>query len=80
MQDLAIIVGMMFLAMVITGPLSVWLAVRHCAFASLFMAAAALMFGLHWFIHISTPVRFIGLVTAILGIFAIWYSVRLDRW
>lgn len=80
MQDLAIIVGVMFLAVLTTGPLSVWLALRHYELASLFMAATALMFGIHWFINVSTAVRFLGLLTAILGFFAIWYSVRLDRW
>lgn len=80
MQDLAIIVGLMFLAMLITGPLSVWLAVQKYELGSLFMAAVALMFGIHWFINMSTSVRFIGLATALLGVFAIWYSVRLTRW
>jgi len=80
MQDLAVIVGLMFLAMLITGPLSLWLAFRHYELTSLFVAASALMFGIHWFINVSTSVRFLGLLTALLGVFAIWYSVRLDRW
>lgn len=80
MHDVVLIVGLMFLAMVITAPLAVWLAVRNYSLASLFMAAAALMFGIHWFINISTAVRFIGLIAAILGVFAVWYSMRLARW
>lgn len=80
MYDLAIIVGLMFLAMLITGPLSVWLAVQRYELGSLFVAAAALMFGIHWFISVPTAVRFVGLVAALLGVYAIWYSVRLTRW
>lgn len=80
MKDLAIIVGLMFLAVLTTGPLAIWLAVQHHEFASLFVAAAALMFGIHWFINVSTAIRFLGLLTALLGVFAIWYSVRLNRW
>lgn len=79
MQDLVIIVGLMFLAVLISGPLSVWLAVRDYSLASLFVAATALMFGIHWFINVSTSARFFGLATAILGVVAIWYSVRLPR-
>ena len=80
MRDLALIVGAVFLAVITTGPLSVWLALRHYELASLFMAATALMFGIHWFINVSTSVRFLGLAAALLGVYAIWYSVRLNRW
>lgn len=80
MQDLAIIVGLMLLAVLSTGPLALWLAVQRYEFASLFVAAAALMFGIHWFIHVSTSIRFLGILTALLGVVAIWYSVRLTRW
>lgn len=76
MQDLAIIVGVMLLAVLISGPLSIWLAVRHYSLASLFVAAVALMFGINWFINVSTSIRFLGLLTALLGVAAIWYSVR----
>lgn len=80
MYDLALIVGMLFLAVLVSGPLSVWLAVRDYSVASLFAAATALMFGIHWFINVATSVRFFGLATALLGVYAIWYSVRLNRW
>lgn len=79
MRDLAIIVGLMFLGVLTTGPLSIWLAVKRYELASLFMAALALMFGIHWFINVQTSIRFVGLAAAILGVVAIWYSVRLTR-
>lgn len=79
MYDLALIVGMLFLVVLVSGPLSVWLAVRHYSLASLFMAAVALMFGINWFVAVSTTIRFVGLATAVLGITAIWYSVRFMR-
>jgi hypothetical protein len=37
------------------------------------------MFGIHWFINIQTSIRFLGMAVALLGVFAIWYSVRLTR-
>jgi ABC-type proline/glycine betaine transport system permease subunit len=80
MQDLALIVCFVLLAVVITGPLSIWMAVKNYELGSLFMAALALMFGIFWFINVETSARFIGLCGAILGIVAIWYSVRLTRW
>jgi hypothetical protein len=79
MHDLAIIVAVMFLAMICTGPLAIWLAVNKYELGSLFMAALALMFGIHWFINIQTSIRFLGMAVALLGVFAIWYSVRLTR-
>lgn len=80
MADLALMVALTFLAMLITGPLSIWLAIKHYDFISLFVAALALMFGINWFINVQTPVRFLGMFAAFMGIFAIWYSVRLTRW
>lgn len=79
MRDLAIIVGGMLLTLLSTGPLAVWLAVNKYDFAGLFVAAVALMAGVHWFINISTPIRFIGLGSVLLGVWAIWYIVRLER-
>lgn len=78
-QDLAIIVAILLLAVLTTGPLSIWLAVNRYELASLFMAALALMFGIHWFANVQTAMRFLGLFTAILGVVSIWYSVRLTR-
>ena len=79
MRDLAIIVGGMLLTLLSTGPLAVWLAVNKYDLAGLFVAAVALMAGIHWFINISTPIRFIGLGSVLLGVWAIWYIVRLER-
>lgn len=79
MSDLALIVGLIFMAVLTTGPLSVWLAVKRFEWASLFIAAMALMFGVHWFANIQTSIRFIGILSAILGVVAIWYTMRLSR-
>lgn len=79
MHDLAIIVAVMFLAMICTGPLAVWLAVNKYELGSLFMSALALMFGIHWFINIQTSIRLLGIGVSLLGVFAIWYTVRLNR-
>lgn len=80
MQDLVFLVSLLFLAVLVTGPLSVWLAVRQFFLASLIVAATALMFGIYWFGNVTTPIRFLGLLTAVLGVTAIWYSMRLSRW
>jgi len=78
--DLALIVGGMFFLMLAAGPVAVWLAVNKYDLAGLFMAAVALMCGIHWFINILTAARLLGLVPVLLGVGAIWYIVRLDRW
>lgn len=80
MYDLALIVSLVAAAVLLTGPLSIWLAVHQYDLGGLFMAAAALMFGVHWFVNISTPLRFVGLAPMLLGLVAIWYIVRMDRW
>lgn len=79
MESLAMMVALIFLAVLTTGPAAAWLAMRHYKLASLFVSAAALMVGIHWFIAVPTFMRFIGLGTALLGVFAIWYTVRLNR-
>lgn len=70
MESLAFMVAGLVLLFSVSGPLAVILAYNDCWLAALACGALACSTGLHWFWNVTTGVRYLGLICALLGLAA----------
>lgn len=70
MESLAFLVAGLFLIFTVSGPIAVILALNDLWLLAALFGVLAWSTGMHWFWNITTSVRYIGLVSALLGVFA----------
>lgn len=70
MQSLALLVVGLFLLFTVSGPAAVVLAFHDAWLGAVVCGLLAWSMGLHWFFHVQTSVRYVGLVSALLGVLA----------
>lgn len=75
MESLALLVTLLFLIVVCSGPAAI--ASAYCGLygsAILFSVVAAIS-GLHWFITASTSVRYLGLLSVVMAAFSVGFML-----
>lgn len=70
MESLAFLVAGLFLVFTISGPAAVLLALNGFWPGAVLCGLLACSTGLHWFFNVTTSARYIGLISALLGIAA----------
>lgn len=70
MESLALIVSLYFLTVLLSGPIAYGLAVWDKNVLALIAATAAIFTGVAWFTVVFTFVRYVGILSAIIGTLA----------
>lgn len=73
MESLAYMVMLIVCAVYLSGPLSVFLAVRHFDLAAVIIAALACWLGIYWFVTVYTWPRYLGLASTACGLYAMYH-------
>lgn len=72
--SLAYLVLLLFCLMFLLGPFAVWFAVKNWPIAAGLGAVLSIWLGIFWFAHVFTWPRYLGLISAALGAYAIWLT------
>jgi hypothetical protein len=70
MESLAFLVAGLFLLFTVCGPAAVILAWNDMWLAAVLCGLLAFSTGMHWFWNVTTAARYVGLISALLGVFA----------
>lgn len=76
MEDLARLVAIIFLTVLVSGPLALLLSWRGIPILGGLAGCLAVVSGLHWLATAPSPIGLLGASNAILGVAAIWLAVR----
>lgn len=76
MESLALMVFLIVCAVYLCGPLAALCAVKKWSFAAVLLGAAACWLGIYFFVTVVTMFRLLGLVSAGLGIWAMYKTAR----
>lgn len=76
MESLAFLVAGLFLLFAVSGPAAVVLAFNDMWIGAVVCGLLAWSTGLHWFFNVTTKARYIGLICALLGVFAAGVILR----
>jgi len=71
MESLALLVFGLFCAVFLCGPIAYVLAWRHFNILAILVAGMAIWLGIYWFATIFTWAKYLGLLSAILGLLAL---------
>lgn len=71
MESLALLVAVIFCAVLLCGPVSYLLATYHWNILATVIACAAIWLGVYWFASVSTSAKYLGLVSSVLGLLAL---------
>lgn len=76
MESLAFLVFLIITATYLCGPIAAYFAVKKWSFAAVVMGAFACWLGIYFFVTISTGFRYLGLVSAGLGLWAMYKTAH----
>lgn len=68
MFSLALMVGLIFLVVLLSGPLSLFFLNFNCYMVSGILAGIAISFGVYWLLVAPFPVSIVGVMSAALGV------------
>lgn len=71
MESLALLVFVIFSAVFLCGPIAVLLAYNKWHILSLFVGGVAIWLGVYWFATVFTWAKYLGVVSALLGLWAL---------
>lgn len=71
MESLARIVALIFCAVFLCGPIAVGLAYLKWSIPALLVGGLAILLGAHWFATVSTSIRYLGVLSIGLGLWAL---------
>jgi len=72
--SLAYLVILLFILVFLFGPFAVWFAVKNMPIAAALAGIAAIWLGLQWYVGVYTWPKYLGLVSACMGAYAIWLA------
>ena len=76
MESLALLVFVLFCAVFLCGPLALMLAVSRWSLIAVIVAAFACWLGIYWFLTVYTWARYLGLLSAGCGLYALYYAAH----
>lgn len=72
MASVALVAFLLFIVVLLSGPLAVFFAYMDWAFPCVFAGTASVVFGLQWFFLAPSPMSCIGAVGATLGAYGVY--------
>ena len=72
--SLAYLVIFLFMLVFLMGPFAIWVAAKSHPIAAAFAGIAAIWLGMFWFTGVNTWPKYLGLVSACMGAYAIWLA------
>lgn len=76
MESLALLVFVIFCAVFLCGPIAVGLAYFKWRILSLIVGGLAIWLGVYWFATVFTWAKYLGVVSALLGLWALLKTTR----
>lgn len=76
MESLALLVFLLVCATYLCGPIAAFFAVKKLSIAAVITGALACWLGIYFFVTVYTGFRYLGLVSAALGLWAMYKTAR----
>ena len=72
MESLVIVVAVFFLVMLLSPVLALSALFANWHWPAVLLACLALCAGVHWLVHVTTLVRWLGLLASLIGLYVLW--------
>lgn len=76
MESLAFLVFILFCALILDGPLAILFANQRWHILAILAGAIACWLGIFWFVTVYTWFKYLGLVSAACGLYAMYITAR----